>query len=103
MSLKYSRLLFPIGVLFFTTGSLFSQVDKSSKLFKDIRSNDSLLFEVGFDRCDTIALRDILSNNFEFYHDESGIIPSKAAYIESIVELRKLPYKARRQLIENTL
>ncbi|HYM19858.1 MAG TPA: nuclear transport factor 2 family protein [Candidatus Kapabacteria bacterium] len=68
-----------------------------------MRSNDSLLFNVGFNTADTSQFEDLLSDNFEMYHDEAGIIPSKRALIASIKNLGKMDYKPRRKLVEGSL
>jgi hypothetical protein len=90
--------------LFLVSVNLFSQVDKSSDLFKTLKAKDSLLFNVGFNTCNISQFEDLVSNDFEFYHDQGGITPSKPAFILSIKEgLCKLSYKPRRELDENTL
>src|SRR5438105_773957 len=88
---------------FFIPTALFSQVDKSSDLFKTLRANDSLLFNIGFNNLDVKPFEALLSDNFEFYHDEGGITSSKKAFIESIKDLVKLDYTPRRQLVQNSL
>src|SRR5258708_7759805 len=88
----------------FTYSKLFSQVERSSDLYKTIKANDSLLFDLGYNNCDIRQLENLVSENFEFYHDEGGIIPSKAVFIASIRDgICKLDYKARRELIEKKL
>lgn len=83
--------------------SLFSQVTQSSDLFRTMKTQDSLLFEVGFNTCDISQFEKLLSENFEFYHDKSGITASKADFISGIRDgLCKMDYKARRVLIENS-
>ena len=63
-----------------------------------------MLFYVGFNTCDISQFEELVSDNFEFYHDQAGITSGKAAFIAGIKDgLCKLNYKARRQLIENTL
>lgn len=82
----------------------FSQVAPSSPLYQTLQSADSLLFTVGFNTCDITQFEKLLSDNFEFYHDQSGATLSKQAFITSIKDgLCKLPYKPRRELIENSL
>jgi hypothetical protein len=89
---------------FLASSSLFSQVDISSDLFKTLKTQDSLLFEVGFNTCDIKQFENIVSDDFEFYHDKSGITATKADFIASIRDgLCKMDYKARRELVENSL
>ncbi len=90
--------------LFFTFFNLYAQVDKSSELFKTLKTKDSLLFNVGFNTCDISQFENLVSDNFEFYHDKAGMTLSKSAFIASIKDgLCKLSYKPRRELVENTL
>lgn len=73
-------------------------------LFATLSSKDSLLFQVGFNRCDLRQFEDLLSDAFNFYHDEAGPTPSKAAFIKDIRDgLCKLPYKPVRRLVPNSM
>lgn len=84
--------------------NLNAQVEKSSDLYKDLKANDSLLFNIAYNQCDVAQLEALLSDQFEFYHDQSGITASKADFVTSIREgLCKLPYTARRELVEQSL
>jgi CubicO group peptidase (beta-lactamase class C family) len=81
-----------------------SQVEKNSELYKSIMSKDSLLFNVGFNTCNIQQFEDLVSDNFEFYHDQAGITNSKALFISGIKNgLCKLAYKPRRVLAENKM
>lgn len=91
-------------LLLLNSFNLYSQVDKSSDLFKILKTKDSLLFNVGFNTCDISQFENLVSENFEFYHDKSGITSSKADFIKSIKDgLCKLSYKPRRALDEKSL
>lgn len=84
--------------------SCFAQVERSNDLFKTLRTKDSLLFNVGFNTCDIQQFEDLVSNDFEFYHDQAGVTSSKAAFITSIKDgLCKLSYKPRRELVAGSL
>jgi CubicO group peptidase (beta-lactamase class C family) len=50
-----------------------AQVDKTSELYKIIRSKDSLLFNVGFNTCNIKQFEILLSDNLKFYHDKDGV------------------------------
>ncbi|MBK6965213.1 MAG: nuclear transport factor 2 family protein [Bacteroidales bacterium] len=90
--------------LFLFTSSLYSQVAPSSALFRTLKAQDSLLFEVGFNNCDITQFENLVSDDFEFYHDKSGITATKADFIAGIRDgLCKMDYKARRELVENSL
>lgn len=80
------------------------QTEKSSELYQIIKEKDSLLFNLGFNNCDISQFENLISEKFEFYHDQTGITDSKSAFINSIQNgLCKLNYKPRRMLIENSL
>lgn len=89
---------------FLTCCSTFAQVDTSAPLFKVLKTNDSLLFEVGFNTCNLEPFEDLISEDFEFYHDKAGITHSKDAFIRSIEEnICQLSYRPRRQLVDGSL
>ncbi len=86
-------------IALFLTFSAYSQVDKSDDLYKTIKENDSLLFDIGFNNCNIEILQGLISSEFRFFHDQSGITKSKEAFIESVQNgLCKLTYKAIRTL-----
>lgn len=85
-------------------GYLFAQSETSSELYIALKTNDSLLFNVGFNNCDLSQFENLLRDNFEFYHDKSGITDSKALFISSFRDgICKMTYKPRRELLEGSL
>jgi CubicO group peptidase (beta-lactamase class C family) len=81
-----------------------AQTEKSSDLYQIIKEKDSLLFNIGFNNCDISQFENLVSEQFEFYHDQSGITDSKSAFINSIKNgLSKLTYKPKRILDKNSL
>jgi hypothetical protein len=91
-------------LLFLIPFNLFAQVDRSSDLFRILKTNDSLLFNVGFNMRNIHQFDSLISENFEFYHDEAGITTSKSEFIGTIKKgIFKLPYNARRILDENSV
>jgi CubicO group peptidase (beta-lactamase class C family) len=87
----------------FLTCSAYSQVDKSDGLYKTIKEKDSLLFDIGFNTCNIEILQELISDEFVFFHDQSGMTKSKDAFVESVQNgLCKLPYKAIRTLNQGT-
>ncbi len=73
-------------------------------LFRTLRARDSLLFDVAFNRCELGVLDQLIGDNFEFYHDQSGITQSKSGFIKSIQDgICSLNYKPRRQLDASSL
>jgi CubicO group peptidase (beta-lactamase class C family) len=93
-----------IGILFFQIQFGFSQEEKKSELYKIIMSKDSLLFNVGFNTCDVSQFENLLSNDFEFYHDKDSI-SDKHKFLET---LKKGlcgnigTYQSRRYLVPNS-
>lgn len=84
--------------------SLYAQIDKSSDLFRTLKSQDSLLFNIGFNACDTKKFENIISENFEFYHDQAGLTNTKLAFIENVKSnVCNLNYTAKRVLDEKSL
>ena len=51
----------------------FAQVDINSDLFIELRKQDSILFERGFNNCDLDYLQNHIAEDLKFYHDQSGI------------------------------
>jgi len=82
---------------------LNAQVDKNSNLYKTLKSKDSILFERGFNLCETEKLEAIITDDFEFYHDVSGI-QNKAQFLTIIKNnLCTKPGNNTRQLVANSL
>jgi CubicO group peptidase (beta-lactamase class C family) len=95
------KLLF---IFLFLSTTVLGQAEKSSELYKIIKEKDSLLFNLGFNSCDIKQFENLVSETFEFYHDQAGITNSKAAFISGIqFGLCKLPYKPKRVLAENKM
>ena len=98
------RTLILMFILVTVVTTLYSQTEKTRELYNTIRDQDSLLFTVGFNKCDTQQFERLLSDDFEFYHDKGGITTSKRDFIHEIKNgLCQLPYKAERVLDERTL
>jgi len=60
-------------VLLIISISVNAQVDKESKLFIDLKKQDSIFFERGFNQCDLEYLKKHIPDDLRFYHDQSGI------------------------------
>jgi hypothetical protein len=72
-------------------------------VYDALKLRDSLLFSFVFDHCDTVSLRSLISKDFEFYHDQSGINDSRADFLKGIPSLCQLSYKPRRAVVEGSL
>ncbi|HRG53914.1 MAG TPA: nuclear transport factor 2 family protein [Bacteroidia bacterium] len=97
--------LIPFILCCMSTIHLSGQIEHSSDLYKKLKTLDSLLFNIGYSQCDMKQFQNILSEDFEFYHDKGGSFNSKAAFIKSIDEglCNPSPYKHRRELLEGSL
>ena len=97
--------LFPFFLLLLSSSALFSQDDSydHQKLFEALRVKDSLIFKLGFNNCDTAQLRKLVSDDMEFYHDQSGLMASKEMFIANTPSLCNMSYKPTRELVENSL
>lgn len=99
--MKKLIILLPIFILF---NSLKGQVDINSDLYKTLKGKDSLMFNIGFNTCDMGVFESLVSENFEFYHDQSGITSNKKAFLDNTKNgLCKMNYKAKRVLVEGSL
>jgi hypothetical protein len=83
----------------------YSQVEKNSALYKTLKTNDSLLFEVGFNSCQYTPFESLLAKDIERYHDLGGITNFKRTFIKSIKNglCKSDVYKSRRTLIAGSL
>lgn len=92
------------GLFSMTAAIVFGQINRSTELYRTLKQNDSLLFNASFNTCDIPELEKLVSDDFEFYHDKGGPMGSKAEFIEKTKSgLCKLSYKARRELVEESL
>ena len=79
------------------------QGKENQVLFDELKKKDSLLFNLGFNNCDTTQFRMLLSDDFEFYHDQNGLLESKDMFIKNIPNLCKMSYKPIRVLVEGNM
>ena len=72
-----TRFYFSIFILFFSLGNLQAQIDKNAPLFLELKKQDSLFFERGFNNCDIAYLEKTMDENLKFYHDNGGFQDKK--------------------------
>jgi hypothetical protein len=92
-------------ILFFIfTNSVFAQVDKNSELYKTIISKDSLLFTIGFNTCDIRQFENLLSDEFEFFHDKDSISykPKFLYNLKNGLCISPTTYQSRRELVDGS-
>lgn len=63
-----------------------AQVAENSELFKTIKAQDSLLFEVGFNQCNLPQMEKLLPEEVEFYHDKHGMMHTKTVFMNTMKE-----------------
>jgi len=59
------------------------QIDASHDIYQLLKAKDSLIFHIGFVSCEVERYADLLSQDFEFYHDQGGVLESYDAFIEN--------------------
>src|SRR5687767_5591279 len=62
-----------------------AQIAKDSDLFVIMKKMDSILFDRGFNQCDTAALQAIIHKDLVFYHDQGGI-QNRQQFFEAIAK-----------------
>lgn len=86
--------------------NLNAQIETNSEVYKTLKTNDSLLFERSFNNCELQYLELLISEDFEFYHDISGVINSKQNFIQTMKDGICNPNNSttsRRELVEGSL
>ena len=91
-------------LLAFLGKAVLAQSQATDSLFRLLKLQDSLLFNIGYNQCDLKQFETLVSEDFEFYHDKSGPTLSKATFLAGVKEgLCKLNYRAQRVLVEGSL
>lgn len=77
---KYSFLI--IIMILTCYGQAVAQVPKDSPLFRQLKIQDSIFFERGFNQCDPGYLEAAIDSGLRFYHDKSGV-QNKDQFLEN--------------------
>jgi len=88
--------------------AIHGQTPEASELSRVLKTQDSLLFHAAFDTCDEAIMGSFFTEDFEFYHDRSGVTEGKAAFMEGFranCAARKpgQPQPSKRILVPNSL
>ncbi len=59
-----------------------AQVQENSSLFQDLKAQDSVFFERGFNRCYLNYLKEKVTDDLRFYHDQGGF-QDKTKFLEN--------------------
>jgi hypothetical protein len=90
-------------MIFLYTWITNGQVDRTSELYKTLKSKDSILFESTFNRCELEKLEAILAEDFEFYHDISGMQNRKEFTAAMKNNICARPGNVQRKLVPKSL
>ena len=73
---------------------------QSGTLFKTIESLDAQLFDA-YNHCDLTKLGDMVADDLEFYHDQTGLAVGKAPFLAAIKE--NICGKVQRTLVPGSM
>lgn len=88
------------------SGIASAQVDKNSELYKTLKAKDSILFKIGFNKCEIDKSAELMTEDLEFYHDNSGISNSKKEFVDAMksgICRANNPEKVYRFLVDESL
>lgn len=90
--------------------SATSDLALSAADLKDsIRTRTQAVFDAAFQACDLAALRALVADDMEFYHDKGGVVARSGKEFVDAIDKRcagqKAPdsYRSRRELVEDSL
>lgn len=78
-------------------------------LFDEIAAADKALFDAVFNTCDVKALRELVADDFEFYHDKDGLNETSGAhFVDDIAKHcerieKGVDFRARRELVKGSM
>ncbi|WP_368561626.1 nuclear transport factor 2 family protein [Pseudoxanthomonas sp. UTMC 1351] len=78
------------------------------ELKTSIRDRSQAVFDAVFETCDLTALRALIADDMEFYHDKGGVVARSGGEFIDVVDKRcadrkKPGYRSRRELVETSL
>lgn len=76
------QIFFSVAFLALSIYSAIAQTDKNSGLFIELKKQDSIFFERGFNQCDLDYLESRIAEDLKFYHDQSGF-QDKSSFFEN--------------------
>ena len=87
---------------------IHGQSPETAELSLVLKAQDSLLFQAAFDTCDEAIMSSYFTEDFEFYHDRSGITEGKEAFMEGFrdncaARVAGAPQPSKRILVPNSL
>lgn len=103
--LKHTISIMFVAVVAMTT-TTNAQIARTSDLYQTLRAKDSVLFKIGFNKCDLKQSAALMANDLEFYHDKSGVTYSKGEFVsvmQSGLCKPNNPNKIYRFLVEKSM
>jgi ketosteroid isomerase-like protein len=100
MNWRRSMLLALLLPTLFTRPTHAQSHKESDALFKTVRSLDEKLFDA-YNQCDLATLGTMVSDDLEFYHDQTGLTVGKAPFLAAIKH--NICGKVERTLLPDTL
>lgn len=79
-----------------------------AELKASIRARSQAVFDAAFETCNLVALRALVADDMEFYHDKGGVVARSGSEFVGAIEKRctgqKAPdsYRSRRELVESS-
>lgn len=98
------KLSISIFIIFLFFGNVQAQIEKNSPLFLELKKEDSVFFERGFNGCDMAFLEKKVDDNLKFYHDKGGFQNKKLFLQRTKENICSNPkQKPIRKVIESSL
>lgn len=72
-----------VAIAMFATGDALADDGKSGPLYDTIVAQDAKLF-TAFNTCDLATLRDVVSADLQFFHDQGGLDVGRDTFINSV-------------------
>jgi len=82
---------------------------QSQALFDEIAAADKALFDAVFNTCDVKAARELVADDFEFYHDKDGLSETSGAkFVDDVAQHcerieKGVDFRARRELVKGSM
>jgi hypothetical protein len=97
---KRWTLLLPLTFFFSILSGTGQTTNPPGALFETIKSLDAKLFDA-YNHCNLETLGSMVSDDLEFYHDQTGLMVGKAPFLAAIKQ--NICGKVQRSLLEDTL
>lgn len=96
----YLRKFLPVLLVFAAVVAPAQTAQHPDPLFATIQAEDAKLFDA-YNRCDLVTLGSMVSDDLEFYHDQTGLSVGKAPFLAAIRQ--NICGKVQRTLLLDTL